>query len=277
MPLYLALILAIFQGVAEFLPISSSGHLRILEAVSGIGEPQMLFDVMLHLGTLVAVIWVYRELLGRMLYAVIAALRAPSRLGASYRESPDFRLFVLTCLGMVPTTLIALALAAVSREWTRSLVLVGCGLLITSLLLTLLGRMLGRRKPEEGRDLAAMTWRDALIIGTFQGGSAAFRGVSRSGSTITAGVLVGLRQDAAAAFSFMLSIPAIMGALVLALKDTHEVGDVLVPGLIGAVVAAAVGILALKLLLTMLGRGRLGLFAIWTAAVGIFAIVWALR
>jgi len=169
MPLYLALILAIFQGVAEFLPISSSGHLRILEAVSGIGEPQMLFDVMLHLGTLVAVIWVYRELLGRMLHAVIAALRAPSRLGASYREAPDFRLFVLTCLGMVPTTLIALALAAVSREWTRSLVLVGCGLLITSVLLTVLGRLLGRRAPGEGRDLAAMTWRDALIIGTFQG------------------------------------------------------------------------------------------------------------
>jgi len=75
----------------------------------------------------------------------------------------------------------------------------------------------------------------------------------------------------------MLSIPAILGALVLALKDTHEVGDVLVPGLIGAVVAAAVGIVALKLLLKMLGRGRLGLFAIWTAAVGTFAIIWALR
>ncbi len=119
-----------------------------------------------------------------------------------------------------------------------------------------------------------MTWRDALAIGTAQGLSATFRGLSRSGSTITTGVFVGLEQEAAASFSFMVSIPAILGALVFALRKFDGHTDVIAYGLVGALVAAVVGYFALRLLLRMLGRGRLYLFAGWCAAVGVFAIVW---
>ena len=118
-----------------------------------------------------------------------------------------------------------------------------------------------------------MTMKDALLIGLAQG-FAVTRGISRSGSTITAGVLLGLRQDAAATYSFLLSIPAILGALVLSLEDFDGEASALLPGLFGAVIAGVVGVVALKLLLTLLDRGRLGLFAGWCAAVGAFALIW---
>lgn len=282
MPIALAIALAVLQGLAEFLPISSSGHLRILQELFGIDEPQTLFDVLLHLGTLVAVIWVYRDLLWRMTRATLAALSRPAHLAASYRERRDFRLFVLVCLGMVPTGLIALALGDTFEGWATSLSFVGAALLVNALMLAFLGRLLASRtrSPDpasHGLGLDELGWRHALVIGTVQG-FAVIRGISRSGSTITGGVLSGLRQDAAAAFSFLLSIPAILGALVLSLRDYQGDGSILVPGLVGALVAAVVGVIALRLLLSMLGKGRLGLFSGWCALVGLAAILWdALR
>lgn len=278
MSIPLAILLAVLQGLAEFLPISSSGHLRILQELFGIDDPQTLFDVLLHLGTLVAVVWVYRDLLGRMTRATFAALARPAHLAASYRERRDFRLFVLVCLGMVPTGLIAIALGDTFEGWAASLSFVGAALLVNSVMLVFLGRLLARRTrspdvADHGLGLDQLGWRHALLVGTVQG-LAVIRGISRSGSTITGGVLFGLRQDAAAAFSFLLSIPAIVGALVLSLRDYHGDGAILVPGLIGAVVAAVVGVIALRLLLSMLGQGRLGLFSGWCAAVGLAAILW---
>jgi len=278
MSIPLAILLAVLQGLAEFLPISSSGHLRILQELFGIDDPQTLFDVLLHLGTLVAVVWVYRDLLWRMTRDTFAALARPAHLAASYRERRDFRLFVLVCLGMVPTGLIAITLGDTFEGWAASLSFVGAALLVNAVMLVFLGRLLARRTrspdvADHGLGLDQLGFRHALLIGAVQG-LAVIRGISRSGSTITGGVLFGLRQDAAAAFSFLLSIPAIVGALVLSLRDYHGDGAILVPGLIGAVVAAVVGVIALRLLLSMLGQGRLGLFAGWCAAVGLAAILW---
>lgn len=276
MMLHLVLILAVLQGVAEFLPISSSGHLRLLEAVFGIEHTQTLFDVLLHLGTLFAVVWVYRRLLGRLMRAGGRALARPREIRVRYREDQDFRVFVLVGLGMVPTALIGLTLGAWFEKWAIAVGFVGVMLLVNAAILMVLGHQLGRRRPEEGLTLAELDWKHALVVGALQG-LAVIRGLSRSGTTITAGVLLGLRQDAAAAFSFLLSIPAILGALVLSLKDANESSsEVLVAGVIGAAVAAIVGVLALKLLLGMLQRGRLGLFAAWCAVVGGAALVWDL-
>lgn len=277
MALWMVLFLAAMQGVAEFLPISSSGHLRIAEAMFGVAEPQTLFDVMLHLGTLVAVVFVYRTLLWRMTRATLGALARPLELGRAYREDADFRLFALVCLGMVPTALIAAATHALSKTWAEHVALVGCGLLVTSTLLFALGRVLSRRThAAPGLPLDQLGWRHALAIGAMQGVSASFRGISRSGTTISGGVFVGLSQEAAAAYSFLLSIPAVLGALVMSLKDYRGETDVVVPGLIGAAVSTVVGIVALRFLLAMLRRGRLGLFSGWCLAVGITAIVWDL-
>ncbi len=274
--MHLVILLAALQGVAEFLPISSSGHLRLLAAIFGIEETQTLFDVLLHIGTLIAVVYVYRELIGRIVRASLGALARPLALAESYRKNEDFRVFALVCLGTVPTGLIAFLLGPSFERWANAVAFVGVALLVNALILLVLGARLRRRRPDEGLGLGELGWKHALLIGTAQG-FAVIRGISRSGSTITAGVLANVRQDAAAAFSFLLSIPAILGALVLSLKDYRgSTSEILVPGIIGAVVAAVVGVLALRLLLKLLERGRLGIFAAWCAVVGASALVWDL-
>lgn len=283
----IVLFLAALQGLAEFLPISSSGHLRISEVVLGLGDMPVLFDVMLHLGTLCAVIIVYRSLLARTLWATLRGLTRPRE---AYLGDPDFRLAAHVMLAMVPTIGLVVVLRTFAETWAADLARVGATLCVTALVLIALQlRVRAMRRARElarpsdktsdatasaPRTLAQMTWRDALAIGTAQGLSATFRGLSRSGSTITTGVYVGLDQEAAASFSFMVSIPAILGALVFALRKFDGQSDVVAYGLIGAVVAAIVGYFALRWLLQMLGRGRLYLFAGWCAAVGVFAIVW---
>lgn len=275
----IVLFLACLQGLAEFLPISSSGHLRISESVLGLADMPVLFDVMLHLGTLVAVVVVYRKLLAKTLGAAARGIMRPRE---AYGSDPDFRLASHVLLAMVPTIALVVVLRTFAETWASDLARVGATLLITALVLVALQiRVRANRRRAEadpadvgGRTLAQMTWRDALAIGTAQGLSATFRGLSRSGSTITTGVFVGLQQEAAASFSFLVSIPAILGALVFALKKFDGNTEVIVYGLVGAVIAAIVGYFALRWLLQMLGRGRLYLFAGWCAAVGIFAIVW---
>jgi undecaprenyl-diphosphatase len=274
MGLGLVVLLAIVQGIAEFLPISSSGHLRIIAELFGLEESQTLFDVMLHMGTLVAVLVVYRERAAG-LFGAFGRLfdRSGRSWSTRWREDTDLRVLGFVIAATIPTGIIALSVGHLLEGWAASLAFVGTALLVNAAMLVLLGRLI--RKPRQPRGLEAMTLRDALLIGLAQG-CAVTRGISRSGSTITAGVLLGLRQDAAATFSFLLSIPAILGALVLTMKDFDGEVSALVPGLFGAVIAGIVGVVALKLLLKMLDRGRLGVFAIWCAAVGVFAIVWQL-
>jgi undecaprenyl-diphosphatase len=277
MALGLVVLLAVVQGIAEFLPISSSGHLRVIAELFGLDDPQTLFDVMLHVGTLVAVVVVYRERVAG-LFGALGRLfdRSGRSWPTRWREDTDLRVLAFVVAATVPTGVIALSLGKVLEGWAASLAFVGGALLVNAALLVVLGRLIRRTQGQrEGRGLDAMTLRDALLIGLAQG-FAVTRGISRSGSTITAGVLLGLRQDAAATFSFLLSIPAILGALVLTMKDFDGEVSALMPGFFGAVIAGVVGVVALKLLLKMLDRGRLGVFAIWCAAVGVFAIVWHL-
>ncbi|HRE89704.1 MAG TPA: undecaprenyl-diphosphate phosphatase [Myxococcota bacterium] len=272
MALGLVVLLAVVQGVAEFLPISSSGHLRIIAELFGLDDPQTLFDVMLHVGTLVAVLVVYRERVAGLFGALGRLFDKSGRSWTTrWREDTDLRVLGFVIAATIPTGLIAISLGQVLEGWAASLVFVGAALLVNATLLVVLGRLI--RSPRQARGLEAMTLRDALLIGLAQG-FAVTRGISRSGSTITAGVLLGLRQDAAATFSFLLSVPAILGALVLTMKDFDGEVSALLPGVLGAVIAGVVGVVALKLLLRMLDRGRLGVFAIWCAAVGVFAIVW---
>lgn len=265
--------LAGLQGLAEFLPISSSGHLRVFESVLGLHDVPVLFDVMLHLGTLVAVVLVYRKLVGDTLRGAFRGITKPRE---AYANDVHFRLACHVLLAMVPTLLLVMALRTFAETWANDLARVGATLLVTALVLLALRWRVRKNINTDviPRTLEHMTWRDALAIGTAQGMSATFRGLSRSGSTITTGVFVGLEQQAAASFSFLVSIPAILGALVFSLKKFDGNTDVIAFGLVGAAVAAVVGFFALRWLLKLLGSGRLYLFAGWCAAVGIFAIVW---
>ncbi len=272
----LAILLAAFQGVAEFLPISSSGHLRVLEEMSGT-RPDVLFDLMLHLGTLAAVVIVYRAILGRLLAATGRALRRPGHLREQWRLEPDLRVVAWTLVACVPTGVLAI-LFEKRVDAVMTPAFVGVDLIVTGLLLLSI-RYFQARRETSGRAIEDLRLRDALVVGTFQGISAVFRGVSRSGSTISSGLASGLRQDAAATFSFVLSIPAVLGAFLVKLKSASESGFHNVPwaqGIVGAAVAAIVGYFALTWLIRVLQKGRLHLFAIYCFCAGVAVIVWSL-
>lgn len=271
--------LAALQGLTEFLPVSSSGHLRLLAEAFGVEEPQTLFDIMLHAGTLVAVFIVYRALFWRMIVAVGRALRRPAGVREQLGRDPDLRLFVYATIATIPTGLIAVAFGDAMEGLAVHVGAVGAALIVNAgILFVLRALTIGRWKADPDnprRPIEQLRLSDALLIGTAQG-VGVIRGISRSGSTITAGILTGLEQQAAAAFSFVLAVPAILGALVMHLKDGGMSSDGLLHAVVGAVVAAIVGTVALLLLLRLLRGGRLHLFGWYCLALGTAAVVWEL-
>lgn len=263
----LVVALAVLQGLTEFLPVSSSGHLRLLSELWGVEDPQTLLDIMLHVGTLVAVVVVYRTLFAKMTGATLRVVAKPKR----WAEEPYARLVALAIVGTVPTGAIAILLGDTMESAAASIAFVGGALVVNGVVLLVLGWLSKRRGAQEGRPIEALRLTDALVIGTAQG-FGIIRGISRSGSTITAGMAVGLNQDAAAAFSFVLSVPAILGAMVMKFDAEAMAAGQLAPTLVGMLVAALVGTLALILLLKLLGKGKLHHFAWYCFALGAAAI-----
>lgn len=248
-----AILLGALQGVAEFLPISSSGHLVIAEALLGGHGENIELNVALHVGTLLSILAVYRR-------DVLPAVRNP-------------RLVSAVVVATLPIVLVGLfAKDAIDRVFNAPIV-AGFGLLITSLL------MACARLVERGSTAIEQTsWRQALAVGAFQA-VAVLPGVSRSGSTIFGGLTAGLTRQAAANFSFYIAVPAILGAAVLHAKDLFEQGpgDVAAgPLLAGTATAFIVGVAALKTLLSLVTRQKLHWFAWYTAALGVATIVWQL-
>jgi len=267
-PLVLAVILGALQGISEFLPISSSGHLVLAQAFFGLEEPELAFDLMLHLGTLLAVFIFYRRPLGRLFLELrfLPALARPARLRALYQERPDFRFGLLIVAGSLPTALLGLWLKDLVTARLSTVESVGLSLLATGLMLAVIGR-----RGETGR--TSLNIRDALIIGVVQG-IAVIPGLSRSGWTIGAGLWLGLERETAARYSFLLSVPAILGASLLELRGgliSHFApGDFLA----GFLAAALCGCLALVFLTRLLKTGRFAAFAWWCWAVGLAALAW---
>lgn len=265
----LVILLAVTQGLTEFLPVSSSGHLRLLQRGFGVDAPQTLFDIVLHVGTLFPVLFVYRREIGRML----DGLWASARRGATPAQTAHARLALLVVVGSVPTAFIGLGLGEVMESLALDLAWVAVALTVNAFILFGLGFLQRRGEAAPGRSLQELTIRDALLVGTVQG-VAVFRGISRSGSTITAGMLSGLDRESAAAFSFLLSVPAILGALLLKIDIDLIAADGLSIYLLGGAVAAATGTVALLVLLRLLRRGRLHLFAWYCLAIAAIAMYW---
>jgi len=271
--LAVAVILGLIQGVGEFLPISSSGHLILAQHLFGLTEPEMAFDVVLHLGTLTALFFFYRRpliALCKELQFLPGALVSPARMRALYQERPDFQFGLQIVIASIPTAIVGLLFKKYLGPDMTSVLCVGLALVATGVLLRLVGN-----RGQAGRD--RLTLRDALLIGLIQG-VAVIPGLSRSGWTIGAGLLLGLERETAARFSFILSIPAIIGATILELRGDFDsvfaAGDFLA----GFLTAALCGFLALTLLRRVLITGRLGAFSWWCWAVGGVALaswVWA--
>jgi undecaprenyl-diphosphatase len=246
------LVLALVQGLTEFLPVSSSGHLVLAQSVLGLTEPALTVDVALHLGTLVAVVIVYRRDVGELL----------AGLGRGAWREP--LLIVLATLPSVAVGLLAKEAVERSFESARE---AAWGLLGTALLLVV-GEWYRRKRAAQGTQSARLDWRIALAIGIAQA-VAISPGISRSGATIATGLVLGLTPFAAARFSFLLSIPAICGAAVLQLSDSIEEG---LPGgwpLVWAVcLSGVVGWASLRVLIAFLGRGAFAWFAVYCCLVG---------
>lgn len=246
------LILAVVQGITEFLPISSDGHLVVVEHLIGMHTDMTEVNVLLHAGTLGSILVVYHRSILKLL-------------------SADRRVLGLLAVGTIPAIVVGLPLALFGKWMIEMPLLAGLFLPVTGLMLLWIA---GRDGTD---DYDQLTYGQAFFIGSFQS-LALLPGISRSGTTIVAGLLTGLKRPEAATFSFLLAIPAIAMAtgwetlqLILGREASQTSTSMLVGG---AIVAFCVGIAALALLLRILNRGKLHYFAYWCIPFGAAVFVW---
>lgn len=268
-----SIILGIIQGITEFLPVSSSGHLVLFQRLFGLEQPQLFFDIALHGGTLVAVILVYwsdiQAILRDLLYYLRDRFRGEPLPGFFGR--PRCRLALWIVVGTIPTGLIGFTLQESIEPLFASSPAVGFALMVTGTVLWLTSYWKGSRK-----NGANMGFWDAIWVGIAQG-LALIPGISRSGMTVSAGLFRGLDRELSARFSFLLVIPATIGALGLALISPDSRGS-LPPlnVLLGMVVAFLTGYGSLRLLLGMIRRGKFYRFAYYCWGVGAVALILSL-
>ncbi len=243
-----ALFLGVLQGLTEFLPVSSSGHLVLFQQFMEIGTDHVLFDLVLHLGTLVPVLYFYRE-------HVLKILTDPVQGEGPMLEREGVRTGLFVILASIPTAAIGLGLEDVFEALFATPAALSVTFLVTAGLL-----LLTRRLDSGTIDVATMPWMYALALGVAQG-MAITPGISRSGTTIAVALLLGLDRDFAARFSFLMSVPAIGGAVLLKLKDA-DFATLNLPQLgVGFVAALVTGYFALVLLVKLVREGNLHHFA----------------
>lgn len=248
-----AILLGLIQGLTEFLPVSSSGHLAIVQQyLPDFAQPGLLFDVLLHAATMAAVVLYFRN----DLWALLRCCRPGG-------NAADQRLLLMLVLASVPTAIIGLAMKDSVEQLFENMPVVGAMLMVTGAILLIAGHA-----QKTGRSLEQLNRRDALLVGVAQG-VAVLPGISRAGATIGCLLLCGIDAAAAARFSFFLALPAVGGAAVLQLKDLTQVTSADVPAyLAGSLVAFLSGMLAIRLLLGVLQRRRLGVFAFYCLVLG---------
>ena len=267
-----AILLGLVQGIAEFLPISSSGHLAIAQNllhIEGAGSVPEFFDVLLHLGTLIAVFAAYWKDICEMVVEFFRGIGDLAHRSTPSPVPPARRLILLIIVGTLPLFAV-LPIRKAVQGLGDNMVFVGAALIVTGFLLFLCDQVRKGHKTER-----SATWLDALLVGVGQA-VATLPGVSRSGMTITAGCFVGYERRFAVRFSFLLSIPAVLGANILSIGDAVKAGinGAEVPMyLVGVVTAAVVGYLCIRLLKYVADKGRFGAFAYYCWAVGILTLV----
>jgi undecaprenyl-diphosphatase len=263
-----ALLLGIIQGLTEFLPVSSSAHLVIAPFLLGwtIPAEQVLpFDVLVQLGTLAAVIVYFWGDLWAIVQAFVQGI-----IKLKPFEDPQSRMGWLLILATIPAGLAGLFLKKMVDQAFQSVLVTGLFLVVTAILL-----LAAERISKHNRELAKITWVDSLVMGIAQAISI-FPGISRSGATMSGGLARNLDRTAAARFSFLMSIPIMLAAAGLEIKDVIQVPGLsgLIPAiLVGILAAAGVGYLAIRWLLRFLGTHSLRPFAVYCAAMGILVVV----
>lgn len=283
MSIFQGIILGIIQGIAEFLPISSSGHLEVVKQLFGLGEVPLLFDVFLHLATLCAVVLYFRKKIWNLLKILGRWISRKPRIEAE--DSEDFisgtdvrgrRTIVAVILTTLVTGVIGVLTSKLIKNDVISIKVTCAGFIVTACLLVVSSIIekksaSAKRIEEQKKGVSPL---QALFIGFMQG-VGTLPGISRSGSTIAGSQLCGVNRSAAGEYSFIVSIPAILGAFVLELKDIGEMGSVVgaAPIIAGCAAAFAWGYISLSLLMKMIRKGKLEWFACYLIPLGILGLI----
>lgn len=265
-----AIILGIFQGIAEFLPISSSGHLVLLQSLFKIQEGNLFFTEMLHFGTLISIFVVYFNDIVKIIkefFILIYDLFKQRKLIVNNKYK---KLGIMIILGSIPTGIIGVFFNDFFEGLYSSVTIVGLALVITGILL-----WIAEKIPTRNKKVKDMKVSDALLIGLFQG-FAITPGISRSGSTIVGGLFRGFDKKLATEFSFLLALPATFGAALLGIKDVLSDPSFIVidfPLIIGIIISSITGIISIKFLIKVLEKGKLHYFSYYLWFVGAIVIV----
>jgi undecaprenyl-diphosphatase len=274
-----AIVLGVVQGITEFLPISSDGHLLItqnlfdwLTGVRSSGEENLFFDVILHLGTTAAILAYYRRSIAAGLRGLLGAEDVPG----GFRRPEVVRVGLLAAIATTPLIPLALFFMKWIKRSFEGITVAGAGFLVTATVL-MLTAWLGRRGGTKGPDRT--TWIDALLIGIAQM-FAPLPGVSRSGMTIAAGLALGLSPTWAVGFSLLIAVPAILGAAVKEIKDIDPAAlttDYVAQAVAATIVAGLVGYAAIAWLVRVVRAGRIWYFSVYLILVGLLVLSVAIR
>ncbi|HHW95194.1 MAG TPA: undecaprenyl-diphosphate phosphatase [Mogibacterium sp.] len=271
-----AIILGLMQGLTEFLPVSSSGHLLILQHFFKINADSVLiFTILLHLGTLVSVFFCYWKdifLLFKELFLTMFDLVRGK--GLRLEERPIRKLGVMIIIASIPTAIIGLVFNDIFELFYTTLLPTGIGLIITGFLL-----WIAESRRNNKVKIEKMEWTHAIVIGTMQG-LAITPGISRSGSTLVGGLISGLEREFAVKFAFLISIPSILGSLIFSMGSENMSSALdtnLGPVITGAVVAAISGVIAIKTMIAVVKKLSLRYFSYYVWAAGIILIVYTFK
>lgn len=270
-----ATVLGLVQGLAEFLPISSSGHLALLQNWFGIDETKvLLFTVLLHVGTLISVFIMYWKDIWELIVELVLTIKdLCTGKGLRMEERPVRKLGVMIIVTTIPTAIIGFLFNDFFDSLYTSVIPIGVGLIITGFLL-----VFAEKKGESDRGIKQMNLRNAIFIGTVQG-IAICPGISRSGSTLFGSLICDLDRKFAVKFVFLISIPSILGSAILEAPAAIEAGvslSQLGPVLWGMAVAAAAGIFAIKSMIKIVSDKKLSWFSYYVWILGLVVVIYGI-
>jgi undecaprenyl-diphosphatase len=280
MPIYQAIVLAIVQGLTEFLPVSSTAHLWLVPWIMKWNDPGLTFDVALHAGTLVAVLgyfWRYwLEMIKMVLGISGKSAGAPAKAGSITLLGENRQLLWFLIIATIPGGIAGLLFERAADEKLRTPFIIGTALIVVGLVM-----WAGERVGSEDRSLGQVSLLDSILVGCAQA-FAVIPGVSRSGSTMAAGLFRGMNRETAARFSFLLSTPLIAGACLKKGMEIHHHGlpaDMRMPFVVGIIVSAIVGYAVIAVLIRFLERRTFTIFVVYRVILGVIllAVGWGLR
>lgn len=284
MSLLESIIMGVIQGITEFLPVSSSGHLAIFKNFFGFQEMGLLFDVLLHVGTLIAVfivfykdIWelivnglaIVRDIVLNICYFICNLINKKKKDYINVIDTPYKRFAMLVIVTTIPTGIMGIVFNDVIEQASAALIIPGICLLITGTLL-----LIADNTPDGTKDENTVSYKNAAVVGVCQG-IATLPGISRSGTTIVACLVSKMDRKFAVKYSFIMSIPVILGAAILEVKDITSAdvaGDAIMNYIIGMLVAAVVGYICIKTMLNVVRKKKFKGFAIYCYIMGFIAI-----